>query len=191
PFADLRPVADDLDRDVADGEAGLADESGHLSEEGGSGRAGPAWVGGAEDGAEVAQAAGRQKSVAGGVRGDVTVGMAGEAGAFTGPFEPRHPEGARLGRERVDVGADAHPWKPCAHFVRPVQLARTSSSRASALSSLVFSASASSLTRIWRALASMRFSPADRPRSMSRRHRSRTTSATLFTSPEASFSRFA
>ncbi len=40
-------------------------------------------------------------------------------------------------------------------------------------------------------LASIRFSPADRPRSRSRRHRSRTTSATLITSPEASFSRFA
>jgi hypothetical protein len=37
---------------------------------------------------------------------------------------------------------------------------------ASALSSLVFSASANSLTRIWRALASIRFSPADKPRSL-------------------------
>ncbi len=71
------------------------------------------------------------------------------------------------------------------------QDARTSSSRASALSSLVFSARASSLTRIWRALASILFSPAESPRSRSRRHRSRTTSATLMTSPEASFSRFA
>src|SRR5690606_23973691 len=67
----------------------------------------------------------------------------------------------------------------------------TSSSRASALSSLVFSASASSLTRICRALASIRFSPAERPRSLSRRYRSRTTSATLLTSPDASFSRLA
>ena len=40
------------------------------------------------------------------------------------------------------------------------QEARTSSRMASAFSSLVFSASASSETRIWRALASMRFSPA-------------------------------
>ncbi len=62
---------------------------------------------------------------------------------------------------------------------------------ASALSSLVASASASSLTRICRALASMRFSPADRPRSRSRRHRSRTTSATLITSPDWIFSMFA
>jgi len=71
------------------------------------------------------------------------------------------------------------------------QDARTSSRMTSAFSSSVFSASASSETRIWRALASMRFSPADRPRSLSRRHRSRTTSATLMTSPEASFSRLA
>src|SRR6516225_2528100 len=66
------------------------------------------------------------------------------------------------------------------------QLARISSSSVSALSSLVFSASASSLTRICLALASMRFSPADRPRALSLRQRSLTTSATLFTSPEAS-----
>ena len=37
----------------------------------------------------------------------------------------------------------------------------------------------------------MRFSPADRPRSFSRRHRSRTTSATFITLPECSFSRLA
>src|SRR5690606_13136237 len=71
------------------------------------------------------------------------------------------------------------------------QEARTSSSMASALSSSVRSARASSETRIWRALASMRVSPADRPRSWSRRDRSRTTSATLMTSPEAIFSTFA
>ena len=57
--------------------------------------------------------------------------------------------------------------------------------------SAVLSASASSPTRICRALASMRFSPADNPRSWSRRHRSRTTSATLLTSPEASLSKLA
>src|SRR6185437_11214480 len=69
--------------------------------------------------------------------------------------------------------------------------ASTSSSTISALSSLVPSARASSLTRICRAFASMRFSPADKPRSLSRRQRSRTTSATLLTSPDASFSPFA
>src|SRR5699024_8535007 len=71
------------------------------------------------------------------------------------------------------------------------QDARTSSRRASACSSSVFSASASSETRICRARANIRFSPADRPRSASRRERSRTTSATLMTSPEAIFSTFA
>ena len=64
------------------------------------------------------------------------------------------------------------------------QEARTSSSRTSALSSSTRSARASSETRICRALASMRFSPADRPRSRSRRQRSRTTSATFSTLPE-------
>src|SRR6202041_612304 len=79
---------------------------------------------------------------------------------------------------------------PCASGIQDAA-ARTSSRMVSALASSVLSASASSPTRIWRALASMRFSPADRPRSWSRRHRSRTTSATLLTSPEASFSRLA
>src|SRR5699024_3532882 len=59
-----------------------------------------------------------------------------------------------------------------------------SASSASAFLSSTPSASASSPTRIWRALASMRFSPADRPLSWPPRHRSRTTSATLFWSPE-------
>ena len=56
-----------------------------------------------------------------------------------------------------------------------------------AFCSLVCSARASSETRIWRALAGVRFSPADRPRSAPRRHRSRTTSATFITSPDAGF----
>ena len=59
------------------------------------------------------------------------------------------------------------------------------------LDKVLFSARATSPTRMSRALASMRFSPAERPRSRSRRQRSRTTSATLSGLPEASFSRFA
>ena len=51
------------------------------------------------------------------------------------------------------------------HVCCVTQDARTSSSVASAVSSLVCSASANSDTRIWRALASIRFSPADKPRS--------------------------
>src|SRR5271157_2498670 len=112
---------------------------------------------------------------------------------------PQQPGQVKLtwGGQRVYVYADTDPRNPryrirhSSDRLRPAQVARTSSSSASALSSLVFSASASSLTRICRALASIRFSPADRPRSLSLRHRSQTTSATLFTSPEASFSRLA
>lgn len=48
-----------------------------------------------------------------------------------------------------------------------------------------------SRSRIRRALASIRFSPADRPRLASCPARSRTTSTTLTRSPDASFSRFA
>ena len=57
-------------------------------------------------------------------------------------------------------------------------LLSTASRRASAASSSTLSANVSSDTRIWRARASMRFSPADRPLSASRIERFRTTSAT-------------
>ncbi len=53
-----------------------------------------------------------------------------------------------------------------------------SSSFFSASSSFTLIANVSSETRIWRALASMRFSPAERPLSFSRSERFRTTSAT-------------
>ena len=53
-----------------------------------------------------------------------------------------------------------------------------SSSLASASSSVTLRAKVSSDTRIWRALVSMRFSPAERPLSFSRIDRFRTTSAT-------------
>ena len=55
---------------------------------------------------------------------------------------------------------------------------RASSSFFSASSSVTLRAKVSSDTRIWRALVSMRFSPADRPLSFSRIDRFRTTSAT-------------
>jgi len=60
----------------------------------------------------------------------------------------------------------------------PVGYPSTSSSIFSASSSLQFFEKVSSDTRIWRALVSMRFSPADRPFSWSRWWRLRTTSAT-------------
>src|SRR5215469_18022220 len=95
--------------------------------------------------------------------------------------------------ELVDISTDADGGRGADETLSFAvgQVARISSSSFSALSSLVFSASASSLTRICLALASIRFSPAESPRSRSRRQRSLTTSATLLTSPEASFSRFA
>src|SRR5690606_14870383 len=183
PGSQLRPVTDHLDDHVADLEACRAHPARGLLQQGGAGRACPAGIVGAEQAAQIAQARSRQQGVARRVRGGVAVGVSCQAG-LAWPVEAGEIH-LPARRERVDVDADAHPGN------YRVQLLRTSSSRASALSSLVFSASASSLTRIWRALASMRFSPADNPRSRSRRHRSRTTSATLFTSPDASFSKLA
>ena len=59
-----------------------------------------------------------------------------------------------------------------------VYLVSASSSLASASSSVTPMAKVNSETRIWRALVSMRFSPAERPLSLSRIERFRTTSAT-------------
>ena len=93
-----------------------------------------------------------------------------------GPTGPQ----TRTGAGRDDDDADATGSSRSVHSVarchgvtgchsgtgcRSTQEARTSSRMVSAFSSSVFSASASSETRIWRALASIRFSPADRPRS--------------------------
>src|ERR1700677_3257421 len=55
---------------------------------------------------------------------------------------------------------------------------RTEASFSSAASVSTFNANVSSETRIWRARVSMRFSPAERPLSLSRIDRFRTTSAT-------------
>src|SRR3954468_11474811 len=112
------------------------------------------------------------------------------AGAAVSVGEQQAQQPARpTGFDWMYVGAEPDSWQ--ARHVLQDAAASTSSRMVDALASSVFSASASSPTRICRALASIRFSPADRPRSWSRRHRSRTTSATLFTSPEASFSRLA
>ncbi len=68
PLADLRPYADDLHRDVADGEAlGPYDPRG-LGQQRHAGGAGPLGAAGAEVRAEVADAGGREQRVAGGVR---------------------------------------------------------------------------------------------------------------------------
>ena len=76
--------------------------------------------------------------------------------------------GARPGRD--DDDGDARDGRRVRHGTLTLpgveaQEARTSSRTAPACSSSVFSASASSEIRIWRAFASMRFSPAERPRS--------------------------
>src|SRR5580704_14452410 len=105
------------------------------------------------------------------------------------PDQPRFPRPQKSGEVKLTALAELMYVYPDANAC--YEVARISSRRVSALSSFVFSARASSLTRICLALASMRFSPAERPRSRSRRQRSRTTSATLFTSPEASLSRLA
>ena len=60
----------------------------------------------------------------------------------------------------------------------PVDQVSASFRRSSAVSSSTLSAKVNSDTRIWRARCSMRFSPADRPLSLSRMERFRTTSAT-------------
>ena len=84
---------------------------------------------------------------------------------------------ARLRRRLLLGGGPSWPRPSSgpAACPRPVS---TSSRRASAASSSTLSANVSSDTRIWRARASIRFSPADRPLSASRIERFRTTSAT-------------
>ena len=81
---------------------------GGLGEEGGARRAGPGGVGGAELRAQVAQPRGRQQRVAGGVGGDVAVGVTLEAVVLVGPGQPGEVH-RHAGREAVHVDADAHP----------------------------------------------------------------------------------
>ena len=105
--ADLRAVADDLDGDVADLEAGLPHEPGRLGEQ--RQAAGPGKLGavGAEVGAEVADPRGGEQRVARGMAGDVGIRVTLE-GPLTGPGEPgdhAHPVGV-VG-QGVDVDADA------------------------------------------------------------------------------------
>ena len=83
------------------------DAGGGLCEQGDAGGAGPRGVGGAELAAEVAEAGGRQQRVAGGVRGDVAVGVTLEAVVLVGPGQPGEVH-RHAGREAVHVDADAH-----------------------------------------------------------------------------------
>ena len=70
------------------------------------GGAGPLGAAGAEVGAEVAETGGGEERVAGGVRGDVAVGVPGEPVALALPEQARAPQLAAL-LEGVHVGADA------------------------------------------------------------------------------------
>src|SRR5699024_9146461 len=96
--AEAGAVTDDLDRDVADLEAGGPDASCGLAEQGGAGGPRPPGLGGAEVRAEVAEARGGQQRVGGGVRGDVGVGVPGEP-ALALPEQTGEPE--RAGRVLV------------------------------------------------------------------------------------------
>ena len=95
----LGAVADDLHRDVADLEAGLADQPGRLGEQGHPDAPGQLGPGGAEVRAEVADAGGREERVAGGVGRDVGVGVAVEP-ALAGPVQAGDPELARRSPRR-------------------------------------------------------------------------------------------
>ena len=103
--ADLRSVADDLHGDVADGVAGLAHQAGGLGQQGGTGGAGPLRLGRAEPGSEVAESRGGQQCVAGGVRGDVAVGVSFEALGLVRPGQSGQLQRDAVD-ESMDVGAD-------------------------------------------------------------------------------------
>ena len=89
--ADLRPVADDLHRDVADLEARIAHEPGGLGEQGHPRRPGELGAAGAEVRPEVPDAGGREERVARGVGGDVGVGVPVEP-ALARPVQAGHPQ---------------------------------------------------------------------------------------------------
>ena len=96
----------DLDRDVADLEARLADPPGGLGQQRDARRAGPPRVRRTEVAAEVAEAGGREQRVAGGVGRDVGVGVALEALRLVGPGQPGQVHRDAVD-QAVDVGADA------------------------------------------------------------------------------------
>ena len=100
------PVADHLHGDVADVEARRADPGRGLGEQGGTGGAGPRRVGGAELGAEVAQAGCREQRVARRVRRDVAVGVTLQAVVLVRPGQTGQVH-RDAGSQAVDVDADA------------------------------------------------------------------------------------
>ena len=110
-----------------------------------------------------------------------TQGLRGTLGTFMDQGDSGQPvertlnqrtplqQGKRLGNSGTQPGAGSRGYdngNRAGHGVLAQDAAASTSSRMiSALASSVFSARASSPTRICRALASMRFSPADSPRS--------------------------
>ena len=104
--------------------------------------------------------------------------VAGKLAKATGVIEEkigRHP----VHRQRMSAGSPrGRPAKTEYRVVRSGDQARTPSSSLPASHSSTSAAKVISERRIWRALASMRFSPAESPFSLSRRARFRTTSAT-------------
>jgi len=75
----------------------------------GARRAGPPWIGRAEAAAKVTKPGRGQQRVAGRVRGNITIGMAGQP-ILTWPEEPGQIE-RTAGTQRVDIDPDAHPWQ--------------------------------------------------------------------------------
>ena len=88
---------------------GVAHPACGLVEEGGAGRARPRGVRRTEVAAQVAEARRGQQRVAGGVGGDVGVGVALQALRLVGPVQSGEVEGCAVD-ETVHVGADADPW---------------------------------------------------------------------------------
>ena len=137
----------------------------------------------------------------GGPAGDDDVGAVAVRGRRTGrrgaraprrrkrAGTPRRPTRAPGGRRAAEnclrspkrrARATGHDDRPHLRHgaTGPVDQVSASFRRSSAVSSSTLRAKVSSDTRIWRARCSMRFSPADRPLSLSRMERFRTTSAT-------------
>ncbi|MCO5576786.1 hypothetical protein L7F22_030606 [Adiantum nelumboides] len=113
PRADLRVVADDLHRGVADRPARFLEQAADLGQQRGPARPGPLRAAGAEHRAQVAEAGRGEQRVAERVRGDVAVGVPGAA-VHTRATAAR-PRGSR-GRARP--GARRCRCRPSSSFLR-------------------------------------------------------------------------
>ena len=109
PGRDLRLVPDELYGHVADAVPGAADKLGDGRKQLGARRTGPPRFGRAEAAAEITKSRSGQQRIARRVRGDITIGMAGQP-ILARPEEPGQIERA-TGTQRVDIDPDAHPWQ--------------------------------------------------------------------------------